>query len=178
LMSTPHALTGGGAVDYGFGLFIDSFEGHDRIHHGGDIFGFNALLAQFPDDGLVVAAMSNSLPISSTRVANGLIRTALGLSEAASPVAMALSEEDAARCEGVYAFPDSDWEMTIFRRGGKLFSQSPGDPDGAMTYVGKGEFRTVLYDNDVRLVFDLAGDKPAPAFVLHDGAAVLTAKRK
>lgn len=178
LMSTPHTLTGGGAIEYGFGHFIDSLDGHTRVGHGGDIFGFNSMLARFPDDGVTVAVISNSLPISSTRVANGLSRNALGLSEAAAPASVALSDTDAARCEGVYAFPDSDWEMTITRRDGKIFSQSPGDPDSAMTYVGKGEFRTVLYDNDVRLVFDLSGDKPAPTLVLHDGAAVLTAKRK
>lgn len=178
LMCTPFKLVGGGANDYGFGLIIDSFEGHARIQHGGDIFGFNSMLARFPDDGVTVAVISNSRAISSTRVANGLSREALGLSEAAAPVVVALSEAEAARCEGVYAFPDTDWEMTIIRRDGKLFSQSPGDPDSAMTYLGKGEFRALLYDKDVRLVFDLAGDKPAPAFVLHDGAAALTAKRK
>lgn len=178
LMSTPFVLAGGGAVDYGFGLFIDSLDGHARVQHGGDIFGFNAMLARYPDDGVTVAVMSNSLPVSSNRVANGLSRKGLGLPEAAAPVAVALSEAEAARCEGVYTFPDTDWEMTITRRDGKLFSQSPGDPDSAMIYLGKGEFRTMLYDDDVRLVFDLAGDKPAQAFVLHDGAVALTAKRK
>lgn len=178
LMSTPAALTGGGAHDYGFGLFIDSFEGHARIQHGGDIFGFNSMLVRFPDDGVTVAVLSNSLPISSTRVANGLSRAALGVPGAAAPVAVALSETEAARCEGVYAFPDTDWEITIVRRDGKLFSQSPGDPDSAMIYIGSGEFSAVLYDKDVRLVFDLAGDQPSPTLVLHDPPAALTAKRK
>lgn len=178
LMSTPSALAGGGASEYGFGFFIDSLDGHARIQHGGDIFGFNSWLARFPDDGVTVAVISNSLPISSTRVANRLSRVALGLSEATAPVAVALPETDAARCEGVFAFADTDWEITIIRRDGKLSSQSPGDPDSAMTYLGKGEFRTLLYDKDVRLVFDLSGDKPAPSFVLHDGGAALTAKRK
>lgn len=178
LMSTPFKLAGGGANDYGFGLFIDSLDGHARIQHGGDIFGFNSMLARFPDDGVTVAVISNSRSISSTRVANSLSREALGVVEPAAPVTVALSETEAAQCEGVYAFPDTDWEITITRRDGKLFSQSPGDPDSAMTYLGKGEFRALLYDKHVRLVFDLAGDKPAPTFVLHDPPAVLTAKRK
>jgi CubicO group peptidase (beta-lactamase class C family) len=178
LMSTPSALAGGGVSDYGFGLFIDSLDGHARIQHGGDIFGFNSMLARFPDDGVTVAVISNSRAISSTRVADGLSREALGVPEAAAPVAVAISDTQAARCEGVYAFPDSDWEMTIVRRDGKLFSQSPGDPDSAMTYLGNGEFAALLYDKDVRLVFDLAGDKPAPTLVLHDPPALLTAKRK
>ena len=178
LMSTPFALVRGGANDYGFGLFIDSFDGHARIQHGGDIFGFNSMLVRFPDDGVTVAVISNSMRVSSTRVAHDLSRAALGLSDAAATVTVALSDIEAARCVGVYGFPDTDWVITIIRRDGKLFSQSPGDPDSAMTYVGNGEFRSVLYDRDVRLVFDLASDKPAPRFVLHDNGAALTAKRK
>ena len=178
LMSTPFKRADGTLSEYGFGLVIESFDGHARISHGGDIFGFNSMLARFPDDGVTIAVISNSLPISSTRVANRLGREALGVPEAAAPVPVALSETEAARCVGVYAFPDTDWEITIIRRDGKLFSQSDGDPDSAMTYVGKGEFRSLLYEKDVRLVFDLTGDKPAPNLVLHDGGATLTAKRK
>lgn len=178
LMTTSFALAGGGASDYGFGHFIDSLDGHARLQHGGDIFGFNSMLARFPEDGVTIAVISNSQPISSTRVANRLSRAALGVPEATAPVAVALSETEAARCEGVYAFPDSDWEITITQRDGNLLLQSPGDPDSPMTYLGKGEFRSVLYDKEVRLIFDLAGDKPAPTFVLHDPPAALTAKRK
>ena len=178
LMSTPAALTGGGAHDYGFGLFIDSLDGHARVQHGGDIFGFNSMLARFPDDGVTVAVMSNSLPISSTRVADGLSRAALGVPETPAPVAVAISEAEAARCVGVYAFPDTDWEITIIQRDGKLFSQSPGDPDSEMIHVGKGEFTALLYDKDVRWVFDLTGEKPSPTLVLLDPPGVLTAKRK
>lgn len=175
LMSTPSKLTGGGAIDYGFGLFIDSLDGHARLQHGGDIFGFNSMLARFPADGVTVAVISNSRAISSMRVADELSREALGLSE--SIVAVALSETEAARCEGVYEFPDA-WGVTITRRDGKLFARASDDKESAMTYLGKGEFMFWMYDKKARVVFDLAGDKPAPTFVLHDPPAALTAKRK
>lgn len=177
LMSTPFALVGGGGNDYGFGLFIDSFEGHARIHHGGNIFGFNSTLVRFPDDGVTVAVISNSQVIASIRVADGLSREALGLADA-TPAAVALSETEAARCEGVYEFPDEGWGVRITRREGQLFSQFSDDSESAMTYLGKGEFKTWIYDRDARLVFDLAGDKPAPAVFLHEGGGVLTAMRK
>lgn len=177
-MSTPFALAGGAVSGYGFGLFIDSLDGHARIQHGGDIFGFNAMLARFPDDDVTVAVMSNSLPVSSTRLATLLSRAALGLSDGTRPVLVALSDTEAARCEGVYTFPDTDWELTITRRGDKLLLRSPGSRDSEMTYLGGGEFKAVLYDKDVRLAFDLAGDKPATSFILHDPPAALTAHRK
>ncbi len=175
LMSTPFKLAGGGATGYGFGLFIDSLDGHARIQHGGDIFGFNSMLAWFPDDGVAVAVISNSRAISSMRVADELSRDALGLSKPV--VTVTLSETEAARCEGVYEFPDA-WSVTITQRKGKLFAQASGDKESEMAYLGKGEFSLWLYDKKARLVFDLAGDKPAPTFVLHEGGAALTAKRK
>lgn len=176
LMSTPFKLEGGEVIDYGLGLFIDSLDGHARIQHGGDIFGFNSMLARFPDDGVTVAVMSNSRAISSKRVAEELSREALGLSE--SIVAVALDETDAARCEGVYEFPGEGWGVTITRRNGKLFAQASDDKECEMIYLGDGEFSFWLYDTKARLTFDLAGDKPAPAFVLHQGGVALTAKRK
>jgi CubicO group peptidase (beta-lactamase class C family) len=178
LMSTPFKLADGSRSEYGFGLTIDSFEGHARIQHGGNIFGFSSMLARFPKDGLTVAVISNSQAISATRVADALSRTALGISEPAAAAGVVLSEADAARCEGVYAFPDEDWEMTITLRNGKLFFKASQDAESAMTYLGKGEFKAVLYEKDARLVFDLSGDEPSPTLTLHDGGAALTAKRK
>jgi CubicO group peptidase (beta-lactamase class C family) len=138
LMSTPFKLTGGGTTDYGFGLFIDSLDGHARLQHGGDIFGFNSMLARFPNDGVTVAVISNSRAISSVRVADEISREALGLSEAI--VAVALSETEAARCEGVYEFPGEGWGVTITRRDGNLFARASDDKESEMTYLGKGEF--------------------------------------
>ena len=87
LMSTPFTLAGGGTIDYGFGFFIDSLDGHARLQHGGEIFGFNSMLARFPDESVTIAVISNSRSVSSTRVANLLSREALGICEAAAPVA-------------------------------------------------------------------------------------------
>jgi len=178
IMSTPFELVGGGATDYGFGLIIDSLDGHVRIQHGGNIFGFSAMLARFPDDGVTVAVIANSQQVSSARLAESLSREALGLSEPAAPVAVAISEAEAARCAGVFTFPDAGWDVAIIGRDGKLFSRASDDTESAMTYLGNGEFRITLYDKAARLVFDLAGDTPAPTFVLHEGGAALTAKRK
>lgn len=175
LMSTPYELAGGRMSEYGFGMIIETLDGHTRISHGGNIFGFNSLLAHFPDDGLTVAVISNSQSISAKWIAEALSRGALGFTE---PTAVAISETEAARCEGVYEFPGEGWGVTITQRDGKLYSQASDDSVFAMTYVGKGEFKSRLYDSDVRFSFDLAGDKPSPILKLHDGGAELTAKRK
>lgn len=177
-MSTPFPLVGGGANDYGFGLIIDALDGHARVQHGGNIFGFSAMLARFPDDGVTVAVLSNTQSFSAARLAQALSREALGLADPYAAAAVSLSEADAAKCVGVYEFPGQGWGFTITRRDGKMFAKASDDAESAMTYAGKGEFRVVMYDKDARLVFDLTGDGPAPAVVLHEGGAALTAKRK
>ncbi len=177
-MSSRTELAGGGFSEYGFGLIIDSLDGHARVQHGGGIFGFNAMLARFPDDGVTIAVLSNSQAISAGRLADDLSREALGIVVPNEPAAVAVSETEAAKCEGVFEFPAAGWGITISRREGKLFSKASDDRESEMIYLGKGEFRTILYEKTARLVFELSGDTPSPSLVLHEGGAALTAKRK
>jgi CubicO group peptidase (beta-lactamase class C family) len=44
---------------YGAGWFLDSYRGHFRVEHGGNIDGFSALVAFFPHDGLGIVALAN-----------------------------------------------------------------------------------------------------------------------
>lgn len=45
---------------YGLGWIIDSYRGHERVHHGGHIDGFSAELAIFPRDGIGVVVLANA----------------------------------------------------------------------------------------------------------------------
>jgi len=44
---------------YGFGWTIDKAYGHDRLSHGGGINGFATFIARYPQDRLLVVALSN-----------------------------------------------------------------------------------------------------------------------
>lgn len=46
-------------ADYGLGWFVDTYRGHSRVHHGGNIDGFSAMVSLFPQDGLGFVALSN-----------------------------------------------------------------------------------------------------------------------
>jgi CubicO group peptidase (beta-lactamase class C family) len=46
-------------VHYGFGLFVDEFEGKRLIGHGGGIFGFGSHVETFPDQGVSIAWVRN-----------------------------------------------------------------------------------------------------------------------
>lgn len=48
-----------GPLLYAQGWMVDAYRGHRRVHHGGNIDGFSALVACFPDDGLGVVVLTN-----------------------------------------------------------------------------------------------------------------------
>ncbi|MCK8479527.1 serine hydrolase [Psychroserpens algicola] len=53
--------------NYGYGWFLQSYKGHYRVDHGGNIDGFSANVAFFPSDniGIVVLANQNGSPVPS-----------------------------------------------------------------------------------------------------------------
>jgi CubicO group peptidase (beta-lactamase class C family) len=44
---------------YGMGWFIDTYRGHPRVEHGGNIDGFSALVTLLPQDGLGMVILTN-----------------------------------------------------------------------------------------------------------------------
>ncbi len=48
-----------GLMTYGLGWFLDSYRGHFRVHHGGNIDGFSALVSYFPQHDLGIVVLTN-----------------------------------------------------------------------------------------------------------------------
>ncbi len=75
---TPIAGLGGateiGPSSYGLGWFVDTYRGRYRVHHGGNIDGFSALVSMLPNEriGLVVLTNQNGAALPEL-----LVRTAL-----------------------------------------------------------------------------------------------------
>lgn len=47
------------SADYAMGWVVDTYRGHQRVHHGGNIDGFSANVVLFPKDGLGVVVLTN-----------------------------------------------------------------------------------------------------------------------
>jgi hypothetical protein len=64
-------------ASYALGWFADGWQGHRRVHHGGNIDGFSALVTLFPGDGLGIVVLVNRggspLPALLSRVVADLI---------------------------------------------------------------------------------------------------------
>jgi len=173
LMSTSAYLADGKKTNYGFGLGMNEWEGRQRVSHSGGIFGFSSILIFLPQDGVVVAALSNSEALSPGKLADAVARAAVGIAEF-QPKDLALSQADFTRFSGEYAFDGIPLEIRLFERDGKLWGQATGQKEASLLYQGDGEFRA-SFDPLVKFVF--AKDS-ADSFVLHQNGRTIPANRK
>ena len=81
MMSAAGAPGAAVKQEYGYALFVSQEDGHRKISHGGGIYGFSAELAQFPDDRVTVAVLSNAIgkDMGVTKIADRIERLAIGL---------------------------------------------------------------------------------------------------
>jgi CubicO group peptidase (beta-lactamase class C family) len=63
-------------ANYGMGWFVDSYRGHGRVHHGGNIDGFSAMVSMIPRDRVGFVALANK---NATGLPELLIRHATDL---------------------------------------------------------------------------------------------------
>lgn len=68
-LTTPGRLNDGEALDYAFGLGVDTWRGQRRVSHGGAFVGFRAELARFPDQRLSAAVLCNRADASASELA-------------------------------------------------------------------------------------------------------------
>ncbi|HET8921443.1 MAG TPA: serine hydrolase domain-containing protein [Candidatus Acidoferrum sp.] len=59
LEASDDNLHPGKPVSYGFGWFLDSYEGHRRIWHTGSTMGFRTVIERFLDDNLTIIILCN-----------------------------------------------------------------------------------------------------------------------
>ena len=55
----PSKFPEGKPVSYGFGWFLDPYQGHKRMSHDGSTIGFRTTIQRFPDDQLTIIVLSN-----------------------------------------------------------------------------------------------------------------------
>jgi D-alanyl-D-alanine carboxypeptidase len=67
--------------EYGYALFLTELDGHQKIDHGGGIYGFSAALSEFPDDKITVVVLSNAIgkDVGASKIAERIERLAIGV---------------------------------------------------------------------------------------------------
>ncbi|MEM6725323.1 MAG: serine hydrolase domain-containing protein [Bacteroidota bacterium] len=59
LLQTTNPLNDGSENNYGFGVFMDAFQGYQKIQHGGAIGGFRSYATSYPEAQLSIAVLTN-----------------------------------------------------------------------------------------------------------------------
>ncbi|MES2495850.1 MAG: serine hydrolase domain-containing protein [Pseudomonadota bacterium] len=162
-------LSSGTELPYSLGcLAVTRFEGHRKIGHPGDIFGFSSQYAWYPDDDVTIIILANiqggAIPIVSLE--QKIARAALGLPQ---PVILdrRLPSAEAARYAGSYEIGEIRFAvaaMRFFLEDGALnVSFGHGDAPGLpLRYQGNGVFVS-RYDDEHRFRFTGSGARRSVA---------------
>ena len=60
----PAKFPDGQALSYGFGWFLDPYQGQKRMSHDGSTVGFRTTIQRFPDDNLTIIVLANRADIN------------------------------------------------------------------------------------------------------------------
>ncbi len=123
---TPFKLSDGSYTNYGYGWFIDSF-GIKRIHHEGQVSGFTALEAYYPNSDVYVSILTNQLSGEDTtdftdkrfRLFDKIFSLAVGKQLDKEVV---LNDSLLDKYAGIYSYSSKKTaKLTIYKNDGKLY---------------------------------------------------------
>lgn len=156
-LHTPYMPTGNrptrpdiSSSDYGLAWFIDTYRGHQRVEHGGNIDGFSALVSLFPNDGLGFVVLTNK---NGTGLPDLVVQTAadriFGL-EAVDWIG------DAAKriAEGEKAVKQAEAKKAARRRAGTTPSHKLAEYAGDYWHPGYGDLKVTLSEAKLSFAYN------------------------
>lgn len=148
----PTQLADGKRHPYGFGVATGDLAGHSWYGHGGSLPGFDAFVAQYPNDSLTIAIVANLRPFDSEGLQKRVVRRLLDIPDAVL-LDLPLSAEQRKRYLGVYTV--SGRSLRIEESGQRLKLSGPGD----FTLLNQGHETFVAQaDTDLQVTFVLDGN--------------------
>jgi len=135
-----------GNVSYGLGWFLREWKGHKIVEHGGNIDGFNALVAMMPDQKLGFVMLTNVTGSAlGLTVMESVWSNLAGSSQAApaakSDAATAAASGDIARETGSYLLAEANLTFDVALKDGKLVMTVPGQPAYTLENIGGRRYK-------------------------------------
>lgn len=161
-LQQPAHLIDGTPLTYAYGLFVDSFRGLRRVHHGGDYPGYQSELMRFPEQRTSILMTCNGPTWSprflAEKVAVIVLGSALGPTEAErlSDSLGTLPPATQKSLQGLWWDPITGGVLRIALRDSvALQGDGPGDPVRPLTQLAGGWLiSTPVGDRTARLRFD------------------------
>ena len=139
LIAVQHKVAGN--VNYGLGWFLRDWNGHKIVEHGGNIDGFNALVAMMPDRKLGFVMLTNitGSPLGTyameTVWSNFVGKPENNVAKSAEPAG------DPAREVGKYLLAQASLNFDVEMKDGKLWLNVPGQPIYQLESVGGRRYK-------------------------------------
>ncbi len=130
-----------GNVNYGLGWFLREWHGHKVVEHGGNIDGFNALVAMMPDQKLGFVMLTNISgsplgPYAMETVWSNLVgRPEANLAKSNEPMGDPSSEV------GKYLLAEASINFDVEIKDGKLMLTVPGQPQYQLENIGGRRYK-------------------------------------
>ena len=137
-------------ADYGMGWFIDNYRGHHRVHHGGNIDGFSAMVSFLPQDGFGFVVLANK---NGTGLPELLIRHAIDRLLELEPIKW-LSEAADKREKGEQADEVAKQKKLVRQKKGTRPAHKLKEYTGTYVHPGYGELEVFLKDKQLAFTYN------------------------
>lgn len=129
-------LNNGDSLGYARGLFVDTYRGLRRVHHGGEWAGYRAMLMRFPDQGVAIGLTCNVGTANTQKRATDLADVILAgaftdapdLGSRNAPAAAPAAKVDPALYLGLYYADALQSVVEIATDSGRLVAHAMGRP--------------------------------------------------
>ena len=130
LLTTPGTLNNGEKINYALGLFLNNYRGLPVFKHSGNMAGYRAQIATYPDVKFTAIALCNNSALLPPTIVqkladiylDGQFPAAAGQKKTAPvlPNGTPIEEKDAARYAGIYANSENGIIFRLSIKNGKL----------------------------------------------------------
>lgn len=137
-------------ANYGMGWFVDSYRGHSRVHHGGNIDGFSAQVSFLPKDrvGFVVLTNKNGTPLPEL-----LVRHATDLILSLETKDW-IGEAAKSKAKGDEAGKEAKKKKAARRIPGTKPAHKLDDYAGDYNHPGYGDLRVLLQNGELAITYN------------------------
>lgn len=157
---TPFKLNDGSHSPYGYGWFLDEQQGLQVVNHGSNYPGYIAEVSYFPKSGILVTALSNSMPLTNLVKKLGLVANSKSVEKKQF---LELSKEELLAFNATYGQANEKWNFMVFD--GKVYYSVNNGTRYEVKPVKKNLFYSL--DWDVFLEFKDPEAEAYKSFVLH-----------
>jgi CubicO group peptidase (beta-lactamase class C family) len=133
-------ITPNGKVNYGLGWFLEEWNGMKVVQHGGNIDGFNSMVAMIPEKKLGFVLMENVTSSSLRDELTPIIWEAI-LGNPNPISTQNVAANDLQKEVGKYRFEAAGLDVDVQIKDGKLMADVPGQPTYTLENVGGRKYK-------------------------------------